>query len=187
MSPQVLLEKDGILLVEGLHGLSPEVSGLIPRERWIGIFIMPWGDVVSDRRLIESQQVRLLRRIVRDVRHRGAHALATIDYWPMILSSELMYFSEYLTRADFYVNSLLAYESMVIAPLARKDILAALDRYESNSLEPSVFLNRTEPRKSYANLDVALAMARRLAHDLERIPSIDPVIVPANSILNEFL
>ena len=186
-SPRVQLEKDGFLLVEGLHGLSPEISGPIPRELWVGIFIMPWGEVVSDRRLIESQQVRLLRRIIRDVRHRGAHALATIDYWPMILSSEQMYFSEYLTRADFYVNSLLTYESMVIAPLARKDIKSALERYASDSLESSVFMKKSNPLKAYANLDAALVIARRLVHDLERIPSIDPMIVPSLSILNEFL
>jgi uridine kinase len=70
MSPVTRLDEHGIVLVEGLHGLSPYISGQIPRESWLGIFIMPWGDVVSDRRLIESQQVRLLRRIVRDVRHR---------------------------------------------------------------------------------------------------------------------
>lgn len=186
-SPEIQLKQDSLLLVEGLHGLSPEISGLIPRELWVGIFIMPWGEIVADRRLIESQEVRLLRRIIRDVRHRGAHALATIDYWPMILASEQMYFTEYLTRADFYVNSLLTYESMVIAPLALQDIRSALIRYEANILEPSVFLKRNDPPKAYANLDAALVIARQKVHDLERVPMIDAAIVPAKSILNEFL
>jgi len=181
------LPADGLLLVEGLHGLSPEIAGLIPRELWVGIFIMPWGEVVADRRLIGSQEVRLLRRIVRDSRHRGAHALATLDYWPMIVSSEQHYFSEYLESADFYVNSLLTYESMVIAPLALKDILYALDQFEKETLAPSVFLAYSEPRKPYADLPKALKMAHSLAHDLARIPAAPPGIVPADSILNEFL
>ena len=185
--PQLYLENDGLLLVEGLHGLSPEIAGLIPRELWLGIFIMPWGEVVADRRLIESQEVRLLRRIIRDVRHRGAHALATLDYWPMIAASEQNYFPEYLANADFYVNSLLSYESMVVAPLALADIKSDLAQYEQDTLPPSVFLALAEPAKSYADLPAALAAARKLVDDLSRIPSADAKIVPENSILNEFL
>ena len=185
--PQVQLDSEGLLLVEGLHGLSPEIAGLIPRELWLGIFIMPWGEVVADRRLIESQEVRLLRRIIRDVRHRGAHALATLDYWPMIASSEQNYFPEYLASADFYVNSLLSYESMVVAPMALADIKSALAQYEQNTLAPSVFLAHAVPPKIYADLPAALDTARKLVRDLSRIPSADPRIVPANSILNEFL
>lgn len=185
--PQVHLKEEDLLLVEGLHGLSPEIAGMIPRNLWVGIFIMPWGDVVADRRLIESQEVRLLRRIIRDVRHRGAHALATIDYWPMIISSEQNYFPEYLASADFYVNSLLAYECMVIAPLALIEIKKDLLQYQENSLSPSVFLNHTNPPKPYADLDAAIAASRQFVHDLSRIPSADPDIVPENSILNEFL
>lgn len=185
--PQVQLGSDGLLLVEGLHGLSPEIAGLIPREMWLGIFIMPWGEVVADRRLIESQEVRLLRRIIRDVRHRGAHALATLDYWPMIAASEQNYFPEYLASADFYVNSLLSYESMVVAPIALADIKSALAQYEQNTLAPSVFLAHAAPPKPYADLPAALVTAHKLVQDLSRVPSADPGIVPANSILNEFL
>jgi len=185
--PLIHLEEGGLLLVEGLHGLSPEIAGLIPRELWTGIFIMPWGEVVADRRLIESQEIRLLRRIVRDVRHRGAHALATIDYWPMIVASEQYYFPEYLASADFYVNSLLSYESIVIAPMALAEIQSALALYESNMLPPSVFLHYSDPPKAYADLPAALETAHKLVHDLSRIPSTNQKIVPADSILNEFL
>lgn len=185
--PTAHLKKDGLLLVEGLHGLSADISGIIPREKWVGIFIMPWGEVVADRRLIETQQIRLLRRIVRDSRHRGAHALATLDYWPMIVSSERHYFAEYLANADFYVNSMLSYESLVIAPLALRDIRASMADYEAGDLKPSVFMKNTLPPKSFADLPRAVAMAEQLLHDLPRIPEAPLHIVPPDSILNEFL
>ncbi len=185
--PTAHLKKDGLLLVEGLHGLSADISGIIPREKWVGIFIMPWGEVVADRRLIETQQVRLLRRIVRDSRHRGAHALATLDYWPMIVNSERHYFAEYLANADFYVNSMLSYESLVIAPLALADIRSAMESYERGDLKPSVFMKNTLPPKSFADLPKAILMAEQLLHDLPRIPEVPPHIVPSDSILNEFL
>lgn len=183
----VTLGTNGILLVEGLHGLSPSISGLIPRAERIGVFIMPYGDIIGDQKLFRSGDFRLLRRIVRDERHRGAHALATIDYWPMIEASEKKCFDEYLAEADFYVNSFLAYETLVIAPAARADIELSLIRLDDGTIEPSVFLARTNPPKAFANLDTAVARARDLFHDLSRIPKVDPKIVPDHSILQEFI
>lgn len=181
------LGQDGIVLVEGLHGLAPEIVEHLPRESWIGAFIMPYGDIVADKKLFSSEEFRLLRRIVRDERHRGAHALATIDYWPMISSAEKKYFESYLARADFYVNSILSYESLVIAPIAREDIRIALERHKKGDLEPSVFLARTLPPKDFAQIDLAVARAEQLLHDLSRIPEVPHSIVPNHSILQEFI
>ncbi len=185
--PQVSLPPKGYLLVEGLHGLSDRIVGTLPRDQWIGIFIMPWGEVVSDRRLIEASEIRMLRRIVRDSRNRGAHALATIDYWPMVERSEAASFPAYLKTADFFVNSLLTYESMVIAPLALAKIRSALELYDKDALPPSVFLKEFLPPKPFANLEIALRRAERIADDLSRIPRAPAGIVPPKSILNEFL
>ena len=181
------LQDNGFVLVEGLHGLSENILGEIPRENRVGVFIMPWGEIVADRRLIETGEIRLLRRIIRDVRHRGAHALATIDYWPMIASSEQLYFTDYLTEADYYVNTFLTYESMVIAPLALADIRQALAQFENDTLPPSVFISKFSTHKEYADLPRALAWARQLAFDLARIPAVPISTVPAQSILNEFI
>ena len=183
----IRLHRDGYVLVEGLHGLSQDILAAIPQENRVGIFIMPWGEVVADRRLIETQEIRLLRRIIRDVRHRGAHALATIDYWPMIASSEQQYFTDYLTAADFYVNSFLTYESMVVAPLALADLREAISAYEHGVLAPSVFLGRYREHKEFADLPRAMAWARQLAFDLARIPAAPKSIVPVHSILHEFI
>lgn len=183
----IRLEPDGIILVEGLHGLSGAISGVIPRNERIGVFIMPYGDIIGDKKLFRSGDFRLLRRIVRDERHRGAHALATIDYWPMIEASEKLYFDEYLAEADFYVNSFLSYETLVIAPAARADIETALRQLEDGTIEPSVFMARTMPPKKFADLNTAVSRARQLYHDLSRVPDVDPVLVPEHSILQEFI
>ncbi|NLW88101.1 MAG: hypothetical protein GXY43_00020 [Clostridiaceae bacterium] len=178
---------NGIVLVEGLHGLASDISGILPREKWIGVFLMPYGDIISDKKIFRSEDFRLLRRVVRDKRHRGAHALATIDYWPMISGSESVYFEEYLSKADFYVNTILAYEMLVIAPLASSDIREAIKQYEDGTIPPSVFMHRTVPPKPFADLSIALTRAEQLLYDLGRIPEVDPRIVPGHSILQEFI
>lgn len=181
------LGHDGIVLVEGLHGLAEDIAGVLPREEWVGVFLMPHGAIVADKTIFRSDDFRLLRRVVRDKRHRGAHALATIDYWPMISGSEQLYFDEYLSKADFFVNTILAYESLVIAPVAAADILEALHQTREGTIVPSVFMERTVPKKAFADLKRAIDRAEELIRDLSRIPEVDPKNVPDHSILQEFI
>ena len=183
----IQLPENGILVVEGLHGLNKRVSGNISDENCIKIFIMPYGNVFCDTKLMDSNEIRLLRRIVRDYRHRSAHALSTIDYWPMIEKSEENYYSDYLTSATYHINSFLAYESLIIAPLALHDLKESLAQVKDNSIEPSIFMQKSNINKPFADLSKALSRARKLVEHLEKIPVCDPSRVPQDSILLEFI
>lgn len=185
--PPLSIGTDGIVVVEGLHGLCEETTASFDKSQYLGVFIMPYASVMADSRLLDSDDLRMMRRIVRDVRHRGAHALTTIDYWPMIQQSEQVYYRDYLTRADYHVNSFLAYEPLVIAALAKRDINEALAAYEQGLLAPSVFMERSNVKKDFANIEKAVAKARMLSGWLEQIPRARETFVPKTSILNEFL
>ena len=185
-SEAITLPDDGVLVVEGLHGLNKRISGDFDGEI-LKVFIMPYGNVFSDRKLMDSAEIRLLRRIVRDKRHRASHALSTIDYWPMIVHSEEKYYTEYLAAADYHVNSFLPYESLIIAPLALEDINEALLALDEGRLEPNVFMERSLTGKDFADLSAALTWADRLVRHLKKIPKVDPSRVPSESILNEFI
>ena len=186
-SEAVSIPEDGVLVVEGLHGLNKRVSGDLDDSSVIKIFIMPYGNVYCDTKLMDSNEIRLLRRIVRDYRHRAAHALSTIDYWPMIEKSEEAYYVDYLSAATYHINSFLAYESLVIAPLALHDIKEALEQVSSKRIEPSIFMAKSNKNKPFADLSKALNRARKLVEHLEKIPVCDPSRVPDDSILLEFI
>lgn len=177
------LPENGILLVEGLHGLSESVSGAIPKERWLGVFIMPHATLTDDYRLLDRRDIRMLRRICRDMMHRGASALATIDYWPMLDRSEASYFVEYLKTADLYVNSILPYEFYCVAPLAHDIIEQALIDYYNGSIIDSNFTTES----GFAQIELAIQEANRLLNATKKIPRIDLALVPTSSILNEFI
>lgn len=186
-SEAINIGDDGILVVEGLHGLSSKINGGVPSHMAVKVFIMPYGNVFCDTKLMDMGEIRLLRRIVRDNRHRGAHAISTVDYWPMIEKSEEAYYSEYLTAADVHVNSFLPYESLIIAPLALEDIKKALKMAENGNLEPNVFMERSNKNKPFADLSTALNRCSKLIKHLEKIPVVNPDHVPSESILNEFI
>lgn len=185
-SEAIELPPDGVLVVEGLHGLNTRISGDFDGEI-IKVFIMPYGNVYSDRKLMDSGEIRLLRRIVRDKRHRAAHALSTIDYWPMIAKTEEKYYTDYLSSADYHVNSFLPYESLIIAPMALSDINEALSMVEDGTITPNVFMEKSNTGKDFADLSAALTWADKLIRHLNKIPRIDPSNVPSESILNEFI
>ncbi len=186
-SEAINIGDDGILVVEGLHGLSSRINGGVDPSSAVKVFIMPYGNVFCDTKLMDMGEIRLLRRIVRDSRHRGAHAISTIDYWPMIEKSEEAYYTEYLTRADVHVNSFLPYESLIIAPLALLEIKSAVKLAEDGTLSPNIFMERSNKTKPFADLSTALKRCDKLIRHLEMIPVVNPQHVPSESILNEFI
>jgi len=185
-SEAITIDSDGILVVEGLHGLNKRISGEFIEEA-VKVFIMPYGNVFADTKLMDRTEIRMLRRIVRDNRHRGTDAISTIDYWPMIARSEEAYYVDYLTAADYHVNSFLPYESLIIAPIALEDITKALKMAEDGKLNKSVFMAESNSNKSFADLSLALSTASKLVEHLKEIPRINPDFVPQQSILNEFI
>lgn len=178
------LTDEDVLLVEGLHGLSDIIMDKLPRSRRVSYFILPHARVLSDRRMLSGSDIRVLRRISRDVRHRGATAIDTIDYWPMIDRAESDFIPRYLKAADFYVNSILLYEFMVIGPMARLEIERSLERFFKGELPPSSYTNNPS---GHSDLKRAIREAVRLSAVCEQLPAVDPSYVPDDSILQEFL
>ena len=174
----------GLLLVEGLHGLNKSVIGQLDRDACLGVFIMPWGALIDDTRILNPSQLRMLRRISRDVRHRGATAFSTLDYWPMIAKNESEFVPVYLREADEYINSVLPYEFCVTAPLARRFIASDLALLEQGKLPKSTY---TRPDVFYADLDATVKQAQYFLKVAELIPEMPIDVVPEMSILNEFL
>lgn len=181
---KIVLHESDKIIVEGLHGLSPEIAGHFSHQQYFGVFIMPWCTLLDGRQLLGSSDLRKLRRIARDVQHRGSTALSTLDYWPMIDHTEENFFPGYLDSADEYINSSLAYEFTIIAPLAASYLQESLRQYARGKLPGSVYrINRD----GYADLPSALAEAKCLLAACNRIPISDLSLVPPRSILNEFI
>jgi uridine kinase len=178
------LNEDGILLVEGLHGLSAAVAGSLDRATWFGIMLRPWATLNGDRVLLNARDIRMLRRISRDAHNRNTPALATIDYWPMLDETEEIYFPEYTERADVFVNTCVAYEFCIIPHLAAIEIKKDLALLEEGVVPPSPYV--VSPLQ-YADMDGALKQAHHLLRATDKLPHVSKRQVPRMSILNEFI
>src|SRR5258706_16348012 len=140
---------------------------LIP-DRWSGaafrIYASTLTQVNSDRHTrVSTTDTCLIRSIVRDARERGYSAQGTIGQWESVRRGEKLHIFPYQENADIMFNSALVYELAALKPFAE-------------------LLLRQVPYHTFEYIE-----ARRLLALLEWFLPLDATLVPANSIVREFL
>ncbi len=160
----VQLKEGQPIILEGIHGMNPR---LIP-DRWADsafrVYVSALTQLNLDRHnRVSTTDTRLIRRIVRDARERGYSAQATISRWESVRRGEKRHIFPYQENADVMFNSALVFE------------LAALKA----AAEP---LLRQVPHSEPEYIE-----ARRLLAFLEWFLPLDVNLIPANSIVREFL
>lgn len=109
------LEKDTIVILEGLHALNPELMPNIPREATFKIYVSSLTTVnLDNHNWIPTSDVRLIRRIVRDYRYRGYSALETIARLDSVQRGEDRWIAPFQEEADVMFNSALLFELAVL-------------------------------------------------------------------------
>ncbi len=158
------LGEEDILVIEGIHGLNPITTESLPDESKFRIYISALTSLnIDEHNRIPTTDGRLIRRLVRDARTRGASAKQTIEMWPSVRRGEEAYIFPYQESADVMFNSVLIYE------------LAVLKQYA----EPLLFsIQKGEPE---------YYEAKRLLKFLGYFLGIDSRNVPNNSICREFI
>ncbi|MDO5737669.1 MAG: nucleoside kinase [Eubacteriales bacterium] len=178
------LEPGEIVLVEGLHALSPTIREQLNPESCYGVMLMPNSKLITRSGMIAANTTRKLRRISRDHDHRDTRALETIDFWPMVDSAEKVFIPQYMEIADVHINTALPYEYALTGPRVRSLIQQDLEDYEHGKLRKSP---NVREELFYANIGQAVEEAKMLEILLGSIPEGDPRVIPNNSVLHEFL
>jgi len=161
---KVKMEDRSILLMEGIHGLNPELTPLIPETQKFRVYISALTQLnIDNANRIATTDNRLLRRIIRDHQFRGHDALTTLGMWDAVKRGERKNIFPFQNNADAAFNSALDYELAVMKPLA----------------EP--LLKGVKPwHPEYAE-------ARRILNFLNHILPLQDKVVPQDSILREFV
>ena len=111
----ISMKKNQILIVEGLHAISEKLNGTIDSKNKLKLYISPFMPLALDRHNhIQTTDIRLIRRMVRDYNHRGYSAQETLTNWMGMRNSEVKYIYPYQREADIIVNTALAYEIGVL-------------------------------------------------------------------------
>jgi uridine kinase len=160
----IRLRPEQILILEGIHGLNPQ---LIPYElsgHAFRIYVSALTQLNLDRHnRVSTTDTRLLRRIVRDARERGYTATQTIGRWESVRLGEKRHIFPYQENADVMFNSALVYELSALRPLVEP----LLRQVEFGTLE--------------------YIETKRLLAFLEWFLPVEADWIPDNSILREFI
>ena len=158
------MQKNSVLVIEGIHALNPELTSMIEDCYKYRIYVSVLTSISLDNHnWIPTTDNRLLRRIIRDYRFRGYSARDTIARWPSVRRGEDKWIFPYQENADAMFNSAMLYE------------LAALRK----KAEPIL----GEVREC----DPENAEAYRLLRFLRYFNYIPDVGLPGTSLLREFL
>ena len=161
---KVKMPKNGILIIEGIHGLNPILTSSLDENNIFKIYISALTQLnLDNHNRISTADVRRVRRIVRDSLSRGKNAEETLLMWPSIKKGEEKNIFVYQEEADVMFNSTLVYELCVL----KKKALEELDKVGADS---SVYDE-----------------VKRLKAFLGFFDEIDKGLVPETSILREFI
>lgn len=156
--------KDTPIIIEGIHALNDELSYAIPKHQKFKIYIAPQFQINIDlHNPISYTDIRLIRRIVRDKKYRGASAERTLEMWPSVRRGEFRWIYPYQEGCNYVYNSALTYEMCVM----KKYALPALQEVKSDS--------------------PYFVVANRLIKFLKYFKDMDDKWVPCNSLLREFI
>ncbi len=158
------LGKDDILIIEGIHGLNPKLTEMVPESAKFRIYVSALTQLSLDaNNRISTTDNRLIRRMVRDHKYRAHSALKTLRMWSSVRKGEKRWIFPFQENADATFNSALDYELAVLKPIA----------------EP--LLMEVKP------FDPEYAEARRLTAFLINFIGIPDREVPNTSMLREYI
>ena len=105
------LEDNTIVIIEGLHALNPIIDQFIPKEKCYKIYLSVNTEVYFENsQKLKHYQVRLFRRIIRDLHTRSTSVEDTLKIWEKVRKGELLYISPFIDTAEYLIDSFHPYE-----------------------------------------------------------------------------
>ncbi len=163
----IQLGLNGVLIVEGIHGLNPALTPYLTEPSIFRVYVSALTSLSYDElSRMSTTDLRLLRRIVRDRRSRGYPAGDTLSRWASVREGEFQNIFPFQEQADIMFNSALPYELNAL----KEPVLEALDEVDREDLTPEI------------------KRLRRLLDAVDPVPR-DwlNIHVPPTSILREFI
>lgn len=113
------LGEHDLVIIEGIHALNPLFTRELPEEKLVKLYVSV-KQMIKDANgeVMSPLDIRLVRRIVRDIRERNTTAEETIAMWASVVAGENSYIRPYRISADYTVNSIHLYEPCVLRTVA---------------------------------------------------------------------
>lgn len=174
-SHQMVLNPNAFLILEGIHGLNPELLNQLGNDLVTPIYVSALTPLNIDyNHRFPTSDLRLIRRIIRDHQFRGQNPRQTIRRWTSVRVGEERNIFPYQQNAKLFFNSSTVYELPILAVYGRPLLC------EATEPEPNEDPNSPETKE-------VTEEAERLLGLLKLIYELPPDYAPRNSTIREFI
>ena len=178
----IRLEPGQILLLDCLHGLYPPITEGIPASAQFRLYIETQNILFegdgSSRRRTHFTDIRLLRRMLRDVQHRNHAPLLTILHWHYVRAGELFSIIPLSGSADHVVNGGFPFDLPALKPF-----FCGPGGYLPKPEDFQTYTGFLDARVRYARIQQLLESVEGLTR--EQVKSYD--IIPGDAVIREFV
>ena len=160
---ETTVDKDAIIIVEGLHAINPLITEPLKNERMKKLYVSVSSRIYNgDEVFLTKRDLRFFRRLIRDYHHRNSAVEYTFYLWNGVRKGEDRYLFPFSDRADIKIDSIHPYEPCVFKDVA----IELLSHIEKDS--------------------VYYAKATELKNKIQKFVSLPESSIPHSSLLNEF-
>ncbi len=161
-----------VLMIDSLHGLYPPMTEAVPRDRKFRLYTETLCQIKdATGKFVRWADVRMLRRMARDMKYRQYTPVRTVGHWHYVRRSEKSYILPYIGDVEYILNGALCYE----LPYLKRHLIGffpeILETYRGDLKRQDAFM-RAE--RTY-----------RLLSSFDDPP--DESLIPGDSVLREFL
>lgn len=160
---EIMPDPEDLYIFEGIQAVYPEVTRLLHKFNSKSVYICVEEGIDVEGTVFEPNEIRLMRRIVRDSNFRGASPDYTMFLWQSVRRNEEKNIFPYEKDCDVHINSVMPYEINLLSYYLRP-LLATIE-------------------KDSEYYDEAQAIAVKL----EGIGTLPSTLVPDGSLYYEFI
>lgn len=156
-------DKNDVFIFEGIQAIYPKIKAILEPYGTVSVYIAPLTSVTAGGQTFLPNEIRLMRRLVRDSNFRGADALFTLKLWQSVRLNEEVNIFPYVGTCKYKINSTHDYEIGVLKPYLEKILSPVLDCEDFGTAAEEILLK------------------------IKDVADIDSALIPKNSMYREFV
>lgn len=116
---------DDVFLFEGIQILYPKVDAILRQQKYRSIYICPSSSIRIGQEIFDSNELRLMRRLVRDYLYRSTDPAFTFYVWQSVRDNEEKSIFPHAHTCNYFIDSTMPYEVGMLKPYLER-ILAKI-------------------------------------------------------------
>ena len=160
---EILPSAKDVFLFEGIQVLYPGVDRILRGEQYQSIHIAPQSSIVTGGETFVPNEIRLMRRLVRDYHFRNAEPEFTLTIWQSVRENEEKLIFPNVHLCDYKIDSTMPYEIGILKPFLE-------------SILQRILKDPKHGDRASAILD-----------ELKNVQALSADLIPKNSLYKEFI